>query len=323
MSAVPKVSVCIPTYNTARYLPAAIESVLAQTFQDYELVVCDNASTDQTPELCRRYDDPRLRYVRYEELVNQGGNWNRCVSLARGEYIALLHADDQYLPRFLEHRLEVLDRNPEVGLAFGAVSLIDSEGGETGQQIFRGEECVTKAGDFYPELLLGCVISPVSPVVRRKCYEAVGRFNEDRLWGIDWEMWLRLAARYGVAYSPAIDASYRIHGSSGSSTGLLAAKNGREDLAVLTEALRSIDERPELRRFSHLKRPARRKLGLRTLYAAGYNCELGNLSAVRQNLEAVVKTDWTLALRPTVWILFVSSLLGPGLYRRFRKVRPA
>src|SRR5438105_14327682 len=97
----PKVSVFVPTYNTAQYLGVAIESVLAQAFGDFELVVCDNASTDTTPELCGRYGDPRLRYVRFDELVGQAANRNRCLDLATGEYIILLHSDDELLPEFL------------------------------------------------------------------------------------------------------------------------------------------------------------------------------------------------------------------------------
>ena len=79
------VSVVIACYNHGRFLPAAVESVLAQDFIDYELVICDNASTDETPELCRRYTDPRIRYLRFEELTNQAGSFNRCLQEARGE----------------------------------------------------------------------------------------------------------------------------------------------------------------------------------------------------------------------------------------------
>jgi glycosyltransferase involved in cell wall biosynthesis len=80
----PKVSVCIPTYNTARYLPEAIESVLCQEFDDNELVICDNASTDDTSEICGRYRKERVRYVRFDEFVGQAANWNRCLQLATG-----------------------------------------------------------------------------------------------------------------------------------------------------------------------------------------------------------------------------------------------
>ena len=117
----PLISVCIPAYNTARYLPEAIESVLAQAFSDYELVICDNASTDDTPEICRRYDDPRIRYVRFEEFVGQAANWNRCLKLATGKYVVLLHADDALRPCFLKRAAEVLDNNPAVGLVHCSV----------------------------------------------------------------------------------------------------------------------------------------------------------------------------------------------------------
>src|SRR5262245_53656708 len=99
------VSVCIPTYNTARYLPTAVESVLAQEYRNYELVICDDGSTDNTPELCKQYDDPRVRYVRTPGKSGQGGIFNRCLEEARGELVTLLHADDYFLPGFLEDRV--------------------------------------------------------------------------------------------------------------------------------------------------------------------------------------------------------------------------
>src|SRR5882724_6948180 len=106
----PRVSVCIPTYNSARYLRKAIESVLEQGFGDYELVICDNASTDETPELCRHYEDSRIRYVRFNDLTNQAGNFNRC------------------LAGFLADRVKRLNEHPETGFVFGAVKVVDSDG---------------------------------------------------------------------------------------------------------------------------------------------------------------------------------------------------
>jgi len=318
---VPKVSVCIPTYNTARYLPDAIESVIPQTFSNYELIICDDASTDNTPEICSRHKDPRIRYVRYEQRVGQGGNWNRCVSLARGEYVALLHADDRYLPGFLEQRVRVLDADPTIGLAFGAVEIIDKDGNRVGQQLFGDTAFVRPAPEFYKELLFGCVISPVSPVLRRSCYEAVGKFNDTRLHGIDWEMWLRIAARYGVAYSPAISACYRVHQSSGTAQGMNQANNGPEELSVLEDALRRIETEPSLSKFRPLRRKALRKLALRVLYIAGENCMNANFAAIKRNLRFVAQIDRPLIARPTFWALYLSSLWGPFVYRAFKSVR--
>ena len=103
----PRVSVCIPTYNTARYLLDAIEGVLRQTFADFELIVVENASTDDTPALCRRIADHRLRSVRFEELVGQAVNWTRCLRLATAEYVVLLHADDRLDPGYLTRAVAV------------------------------------------------------------------------------------------------------------------------------------------------------------------------------------------------------------------------
>jgi hypothetical protein len=122
----PKVSVCVPTYNTARYLPETIESVLRQEFADYELVICDNASTDNTTELCRGYNDPRIRYLRFDENTNQAGNFNRCLREARGEFLTILHSDDFFLPGFLTDRVNRLTTNPEIDFVFGAVRIVDA-----------------------------------------------------------------------------------------------------------------------------------------------------------------------------------------------------
>jgi glycosyltransferase involved in cell wall biosynthesis len=317
----PKVSVCIPTYNSARYLPTAIESVLAQEFTDYELIICDNASTDETQELCRSYPDPRIRYVRFDELVGQGGNWNRCLRMASGEYVALLHADDQYLPQFLTERVRTLDQNAEVGLAFGAVFLMDGGGARVGDQIFRNDAFVSPAPQFYGELLFGCAINPVSPMVRRVCYQAVEPFRENRTWGIDWEMWMRLSARYAVAYSPDPLAVYRIHDKSGTAEVLATATNGREDLELIHDALLQIERDPALARFAPLRRSVLRTQALRTLCNAGYTCTRGNSPATRQHLRLALQVEPALRTRPTTWALWLSCYLGPWVYRSFQSLR--
>ena len=91
---VPFFSVCIPTYNRSKFLPQAIESVLAQDFTDFELIICDNASTDNTQEVVESYKDDRIRYVRYEDLVGMYANHNRCIDLAQAEWLVFLHSDD-------------------------------------------------------------------------------------------------------------------------------------------------------------------------------------------------------------------------------------
>ena len=97
----PEVSVCVPTHNMERYLALALDSVRAQQGPEYELIVCDDASSDATPSICARYAGPRFRYLRFEERGGQAGNFNRCLREARCEFLTILHADDYLLPGFL------------------------------------------------------------------------------------------------------------------------------------------------------------------------------------------------------------------------------
>jgi glycosyltransferase involved in cell wall biosynthesis len=131
MTSTPKVSVGLPVYNAEQYLAQTIESIFAQTFRDFELVVSDNGSTDRTEEICRAYaaKDGRIRYFREE--VNRGAAWNhnRVFKLSRGEYFKWASYDDLLGPGFLEKCVAVLDRNPQIVLCCTKVMDID-EGGK-------------------------------------------------------------------------------------------------------------------------------------------------------------------------------------------------
>ena len=317
----PRVSICIPSYNSARFLGAAIESSLAQTFVDFELVVSDNASTDETKALCQRYTDPRLKYHRFETLVGQGANWNRCVSLAVGDFIALLHADDEYLPDFLARRLGQFRDSPETGIAFGAVELIDEDGRSVGRSSFGNQAIAAAAPTFYENLLMGCIINPASLMVRRSCYATAGPFDEDRLWGVDWDMWLRIAAMNAVSYTPAVSSRYRIHGSSGSSTGLLGSRYLSDDLAVLRAALRRLDLQPNLTPARAMRGKALRAYSLRALSAAEANCVGGRRASTIRAVATAIRYSPVLLTRPTLWALVAASVAGPGVYRVWKRLR--
>src|SRR5690242_13446578 len=174
----PKVSICIPSYNAAKFLPAAIDSVLAQDFTDFEVFVSDDASDDETPKICRGYGDPRFRVIRSERRLGQSGNWNRCLDVANGEYVILLHADDQLLPGFLERAVAALDAHEDVGLVHCAVQYIGERGEPRALQRLFDEDTIDRDGVTLRRLLLdGCVISPAGVMVRRAAYEAVGQFT--------------------------------------------------------------------------------------------------------------------------------------------------
>jgi glycosyltransferase involved in cell wall biosynthesis len=126
----PYVSVGMPVFNGEKYLPAAIESLLAQTFEDFELIICDNASTDSTQQICRGYcaRDARIRYYRNDQKIGGSANFNRVLELAVGKYFKWAAHDDLCMPDFLGRCVDVLDGDPSVVLCFPLTRYIDARG---------------------------------------------------------------------------------------------------------------------------------------------------------------------------------------------------
>lgn len=129
MTPAPRLSIGLPVYNGAHYVGRAIESLLAQTFRDFELIITDNASTDGTEGICRAFaeSDPRVRYFRAERNQGVVENFNWCFRLARGEYFKWNASDDLCAPTFLEKCVAILDADPSVVLAFPRTMLIDDQ----------------------------------------------------------------------------------------------------------------------------------------------------------------------------------------------------
>jgi hypothetical protein len=120
----------MPVYNGANYLAEAIESILAQTYEDLELVICDNASTDETPEICRAFaaKDERIRLVRNPQNIGAGPNYNKVFRMSRGELFKIANHDDICEPTFIERCVEVLDSRPDVICAYPSTVDIDTDG---------------------------------------------------------------------------------------------------------------------------------------------------------------------------------------------------
>ena len=127
-----KVSIGLPVYNGSKYIGEAIESILAQTYGDFELIISDNASTDDTEEVCRSYNDNRIRYYRSDKNRGAAWNYNRTESMANGEYFKWAAHDDKLSPDFLSKCIPHLDRNDDVVLVYTNSIIIDKEGNITG-----------------------------------------------------------------------------------------------------------------------------------------------------------------------------------------------
>jgi len=312
-----KVSVCIPARNSAAYLAPAIDSVLAQEYEDFDLVVCDNASTDETGEICAAYTDPRFRVARFEESVGQAANWNRCLELAQGEYVILLHADDELQPQFLARSVGVLDSDPGVQLVHCGVRYIDEQGRPLELRRLFAADLVDREDVILRKLLLeGCVINPAGVIARRDAYEKVGEFTDRVVWGVDWHMWIRIAMLGSVGYLADPLSRYREHTTSGTSGVMKSAGNAADERWVIEDIFHIIEERrPDL---LGLRSAAIRGVAERTWWHAELMCRAGEMGPARAGLRNAVRMRPALAAKPRTWALLAATFLG---YKSFERAR--
>ena len=210
----PKVSVCIPVYNRPDYVAEAIESVLGQTFTDFELIVTDNCSTNNTPEVIKSYatKDNRIKYYRNEYNMIIASNINRAMLIARGEYIKPLFSDDKLSPRCLEVFVDKMDKHTNVSLITSFSQYIGKSDYIKGESRFPGIGELD--GKTYQKDILVHGNWPGSPstgMFRRKDLH-IGLFQHTWYWLGDMEMWMRLLGIGNIYVVPEILSYYRIHG---------------------------------------------------------------------------------------------------------------
>ena len=205
------VSIVMPVYNGSRFISEAVDSALAQTFQDWELIIVDDGSTDATPDILAQYADPRIQTIRQ---TNRGEAAARNAGLARttGEFVAWLDADDVYLPNALSDFVAFMSAHAEVGVVFSDGYFCD----EQGQRLLRLTE--HRPGIFTGNILEPLVLSssvitvPVCTLTRRSALvENRLCFDEGLRYGVDWDLWIRLALHVPFGYLHRPTCLYRVH----------------------------------------------------------------------------------------------------------------
>lgn len=208
----PKVSVIIATYNRSALVTQAIDSVLAQTFRDFELILVDDGSCDNTRDALKRYTG-KLLYI-YQENKGRAEARNAGIRQARGEYVAFLDDDDIWLPHKLEKQVVFLDAHPDIGLAHSFIELID-EGGyllvrETKKHIKLYKKAM-KLGYTYEGMSKSCVMFLSTVTLRKGCLAEVGLFDPDIPAFEDWDFYLRFALKYRLGTMLESLVRYRLH----------------------------------------------------------------------------------------------------------------
>lgn len=199
-----RVSIVIPSYNHARYLGDAIQSVLKQKYRDYEIIVVDDGSTDHTRQVVEEFGEA-VRYI-WQENRGLSGARNTGIRAANGEYIGLLDADDVYLDHYLSTLVPILDANPDAAAVYCGFQFVD----EKKQPLPQVGNRVVPPEQFYAALIDGNFIIAQCMLVRRSCYEQVGPFDEKLRACEDWDMWLRIARGHKVLGMPEILTWYRL-----------------------------------------------------------------------------------------------------------------
>jgi glycosyltransferase involved in cell wall biosynthesis len=192
----PKVSIIIPTYNRAKLLTEAIESVIAQSFTDFEIIVVDDGSSDDTPriitDLCRMFSE-----IKYVYQKNHGVSRARNVGIreSTGEYICFLDSDDLWQKDKLAAQIEFFIQNPSAGVCYtGEIWIRD------GKRVNPLKKHAKYSGDIFERCLPLCIISASSVMIRRELFDRVGLFDEDLPVCEDYDLWLRIAAHYPVYF---------------------------------------------------------------------------------------------------------------------------
>ena len=211
----PKVSVVLASYNHEKYVAETIESVLSQTYQDFEFIITDDGSSDGTVDVMKRFDDRRIKLFCFSQ--NQGActAMNNCIQEAKGEYIAVINSDDAWMPEKLEKQVKFLDEHPEIGAVFSYAHIIDEQAHK-----------ITEENHFYSKIFIqpnrtrfewlrhfffkgNCLCHP-SILIRKHCYDDIGLYDERFAQLPDFDFWIRLCARYEIYIMPDYLIKFRM-----------------------------------------------------------------------------------------------------------------
>lgn len=287
----PKVSVVIPAFNASLFLDEAITSVIGQSFRDFEIVVVDDGSVDETRQVAERY--PEVKYL-YQQNRGESGARNTGIGHAEGCYLAFLDADDSFLPEKLEFQVSLLDRHPGIAIVYSDVNLCNASG--TVRGLFSRQVCQPErdSSRVFQRLVRGNFLTVNSVLVRRKVLDQVGLFDESIHTFPDWDLWLRIAAEHEFSYIDLPLANYRIHEN-------MASRDFRKMWKGALAVRRKLITLPAFRNCpSDVQSYGYYQLGL-------LNCLMGDTAEGRRHLALSFRNSST---RAAAGMAFVISLLG-------------
>lgn len=268
------VSVIIPTYNRAKLLRQAILSVLAQTYCDFELIVVDDGSTDNTRAVVMSINDSRVRYI-WQNNQERSIARNNGVREANGELIAFLDSDDVWLPDKLAGQVELMNRDLDVVLVYGASIRIDDQNRMLSALDLLNQSNEPEVRDCREESLLCCCANPSAALLRRKAFEDAGEFDPSLSLAEDWDLWIRLSELGAFCSMRSLVSATRVH-SANSINDVVGMMKG--DLAVI--------EKTAARRGAEMDQRIKLKAELAAYIRATARAVYLNMTEAAQWIEA-------------------------------------
>ncbi len=235
----PTISVIIPAYNSEKTIKATIESVIKQTFSDWELIIINDGSQDSTLDIALQVKDSRIKVFSFDN-AGLSASRNRGLKRAVGEFVSFLDADDIWTSDKLAIQLKALQENPQAAVAYSWTDYID----ENGKFAFSGSY-INVNGDVYEHLLMSDFLENGSnPLIRKEAFTALDGFDETLRAAEDWDMWLRLANKFDFVCVPSVQILYRVTANSVSSNVI------NQEKFCLEVLRRGYQERPPSLKYS-------------------------------------------------------------------------
>jgi glycosyltransferase involved in cell wall biosynthesis len=310
----PLVSFVVPAYNTEKFLADCVDSILKQEGNyDFEIVIVDDASTDGTEKVARSYTDKRIRYIRH--ATNQGAfvTINEAFENARGKFIARIDSDDRYRPNFLALTLPILQQNPEVGMVYGDIAMIDANGTimTHGGHVQRGDRPV-KGNELIPLLEKNYVPAP-TVIARREAWADALPIPHGFSF-CDWFLSVGIAKKWEFFYIDQVLADYRIHTQNMHHTMIFDKTGERITMQILDQVFGEPDRQQEKRKVK------------RRVYAKNYLILADKYFGCQMNADARRCYLAALRYKPTYFAniglmrRLLGTLIGPQTYELSKTV---
>ena len=254
----PKVSVCMAAYNHEKYVGQAIQSVLDQTYPDWELIITDDASPDRTAEIIQQFSDPRIHFFRAEQNQGIAATTANCIRQSQGEYISILNSDDVFLPAKLEKQVQLLNERPEVGAVFSHTWFINRDGGDYNKlnigfysnkrNIFNKPNRSRYEWLNYFFYHHNTLCDP-SVMARREIYTKIAPPDPRFPIAGDFNRWVRTCLRYEIYIIPEVLLKFRIHGKNASGNWMGPRPKIDWELNLILRNYLEINDPEQLRRI--------------------------------------------------------------------------